>query len=149
LTINEVSEEEEEEKPAEELIVPEEAIESKIYWSDYYNYSKFALGCFGIIFYLFVSLVCSFLLLAVTYWLAIWTSKPLEEQQKSYYPKIFVVIICSYTLSVYLRNFSISLLTLKSSHCMHNAMAERIIRSNIIFFDSNPTGRILTRFSKD
>jgi ABC-type multidrug transport system fused ATPase/permease subunit len=28
-------------------------------------------------------------------------------------------------------------------------MAERVLRSNIIFFDSNPIGRITTRFSRD
>lgn len=28
-------------------------------------------------------------------------------------------------------------------------MSEKIIKANIIFFDSNPIGRIITRFSKD
>jgi len=28
-------------------------------------------------------------------------------------------------------------------------MAERVLRADIIFFDSNPMGRILTHFSKD
>lgn len=32
---------------------------------------------------------------------------------------------------------------------MHKKMVERIIRSKILFFDSNPIGRIFTRFSKD
>ena len=32
---------------------------------------------------------------------------------------------------------------------MHNCMVEKVIRSKILFFDSNPIGRIYTRFSKD
>ena len=32
---------------------------------------------------------------------------------------------------------------------MHTAMCEKVLRANILFFDSNPIGRILTRFSKD
>ena len=32
---------------------------------------------------------------------------------------------------------------------MHKKIVEKIIRSKIIFFDSNPIGRIFTRFSKD
>lgn len=28
-------------------------------------------------------------------------------------------------------------------------MTERVLRSQIVFFDSNPIGRILTRFTKD
>jgi hypothetical protein len=32
---------------------------------------------------------------------------------------------------------------------MHSKMIEKVIRSKILFFDSNPIGRIFTRFSKD
>ena len=28
-------------------------------------------------------------------------------------------------------------------------MVEKVIRAHVLFFDSNPIGRILTRFSKD
>ena len=30
-----------------------------------------------------------------------------------------------------------------------NSMINNLLRANILFFDSNPSGRILTRFSKD
>ena len=32
---------------------------------------------------------------------------------------------------------------------MHNAMGEKVIRAKILFFDSNPVGRITSRFSID
>jgi ABC-type multidrug transport system fused ATPase/permease subunit len=32
---------------------------------------------------------------------------------------------------------------------MHHVIVEKLIRSKILFFDSNPIGRIFTRFSKD
>ena len=32
---------------------------------------------------------------------------------------------------------------------MHEKMVEKVIRAKIIFFDSNPVGRVFTRFSKD
>ena len=32
---------------------------------------------------------------------------------------------------------------------MHNKMTEKVLRSDMIFYDSNPIGRIITRFSKD
>lgn len=32
---------------------------------------------------------------------------------------------------------------------LHNVVSERVIRAKILFFDSNPIGRIVTRFSKD
>ena len=32
---------------------------------------------------------------------------------------------------------------------MHSRMAEAVVRARVLFFDSNPIGRIITRFSKD
>jgi len=38
---------------------------------------------------------------------------------------------------------------IRTTSNMHTAMCENVLRANILFFDSNPIGRILTRFSKD
>ena len=32
---------------------------------------------------------------------------------------------------------------------MHNEMGQKVIRAKILFFDSNPIGRITSRFSTD
>jgi hypothetical protein len=32
---------------------------------------------------------------------------------------------------------------------MHAAMTKAVLRAKMLFFDSNPIGRIITRFSKD
>lgn len=32
---------------------------------------------------------------------------------------------------------------------MHSKMTEKVLRAKILFFDSNPIGRVLARFSKD
>ena len=32
---------------------------------------------------------------------------------------------------------------------MHYQMVTKVLRASILFFDSNPVGRVLTRFSKD
>ena len=47
------------------------------------------------------------------------------------------------------RSLSIFKIILTSSTNLHDAIVKRVIRANIIFFDSNPIGRIVTRFSKD
>lgn len=43
-------------------------------------------------------------------------------------------------------NFSIILLAASG---MLKRMTERVMRTSIVFFDQNPIGRIMTRFSKD
>ena len=40
-------------------------------------------------------------------------------------------------------------MNLTSANNMHGRMIERITRSPVLFFDSNPAGRIMTRLSKD
>ena len=52
-------------------------------------------------------------------------------------------------LSCFIRESTIFNINLKTSTNMHLAMCERVLRANILFFDSNPMGRIITRFSKD
>lgn len=48
-----------------------------------------------------------------------------------------------------IRSIVITLIVISSATNMHNAMSERVLRAKILFFDSNPMGRIMTRFSKD
>lgn len=40
-------------------------------------------------------------------------------------------------------------LSMRASQNLHNAMFETVLRSTMAFFDTNPSGRILNRFSKD
>lgn len=58
------------------------------------------------------------------------------------------MIVASF-VSAFLREFVIFNIIIRSSSNIHREMARRIVRAKIIFFDSNPIGRILTRFSKD
>mmetsp|Transcript_119425 Transcript_119425/g.166610 ORF Transcript_119425/g.166610 Transcript_119425/m.166610 type:complete len:115 (+) Transcript_119425:1483-1827(+) len=52
-------------------------------------------------------------------------------------------------LTSLIRTFISIAIFLESATNMHNKMINTVIRSLIVFFDSNPTGRIVTRFSKD
>ena len=49
----------------------------------------------------------------------------------------------------FIRALVIFKIALTSSSNMHNQMVIKVIRASILFFDSNPVGRVLTRFSKD
>ena len=46
-------------------------------------------------------------------------------------------------------SYTISWGAVKASRTLHSASAHRVIHSPVSFFDTNPTGRILNRFSKD
>jgi ATP-binding cassette, subfamily C (CFTR/MRP), member 4 len=57
--------------------------------------------------------------------------------------------VLAFICANFIRSATIFKMTLKSSNTMHGKMLEKIARSPILFFDSNPAGRIMTRLSKD
>jgi ABC-type multidrug transport system fused ATPase/permease subunit len=59
------------------------------------------------------------------------------------------VLVLAFILSNFLRAAVFYELTLTSANNMHRKMLEKIARSPVLFFDSNPAGRIMTRLSKD
>lgn len=48
-----------------------------------------------------------------------------------------------------LRSMAVFAIILKSSTGMHKSMTMAVLRADIKFFDSNPIGRVITRFAKD
>jgi len=52
-------------------------------------------------------------------------------------------------LVTFFRAVIVVMIILKASRGMHNEMLSKVATAKIVFFDSNPIGRILARFSKD
>jgi ATP-binding cassette subfamily C (CFTR/MRP) protein 4 len=78
-----------------------------------------------------------------------WSGQPLAEQQKPYYPGMFGGSILAYVILCILRAAVIFMMVHTSTTNMHNDMSFKVLRAKILFFDSNPIGRVVTRFSKD
>jgi len=60
-----------------------------------------------------------------------------------------IMLICGSFVLAVLRELTIFNIIIRSTSNIHHAMSKRIVRAQVVFFDSNPIGRILTRFSKD
>ena len=52
-------------------------------------------------------------------------------------------------IAAWIREFTILKMVIVSNTNLHKAMAFTIMRAKVVFFNSNPIGRILTRFSKE
>lgn len=50
---------------------------------------------------------------------------------------------------MFVRSLVIFKIILTSGTNMHAAMTEKVLKTDIVFFDSNPIGRIINRFAKD
>lgn len=62
---------------------------------------------------------------------------------------MFATIVVAFMLFTFFRSIVIYSIGLLAARKMHDKMVEKLIRARVLFFDSNPVGRMLTRFSKD
>ena len=135
-------------------IVQEEECETgSIPWKTYCDIISAPNRCIKvlkIIFILFLMIGAQLTLVASEYWLGIWASAtPQEQHSNSAYRIVyFILALCTVALALWRTAFVFSEL-LKSCERLSNAMFDGVLFSPMAFFESNPSGRILNRFSKD
>lgn len=83
---------------------------------------NFGLGCWGIVIFLTINIVASVTQLAVSFFLADWTKQDLENQQKSYYPNMFIGSVIVFMILVLARVIIVFAIFLSSTTNMHNKM---------------------------
>ena len=62
---------------------------------------------------------------------------------------IYSVLIGSMFVSTIVRSITFFVICTRASVRLHNKIFNRLLRVPLAFFDSNPAGRILNRFSRD
>ena len=82
-------------------------------------------------------------------WLSILTTLPRGDQTDKTNLVIYASCVAVAVVLTTLRAYAFFLVVLKSSENLHNDMVTAILKAPVLFFDSNPIGRILNRFSKD
>ena len=91
----------------------------------------------------------TFFQVMINYIVAVWTKKDKDDQQDSIYFDYFWISIIFIMIFSILRPGSIFLSLLISSINLHKRIVWKLLRAPCSFIDSNPIGRILTRFAKD
>ena len=120
-----------------------------VQFETYMHYMK-ALGGIGMVIFLLILYTCTQgSVLVTTATMARWAERDAANQQDT----DIVATVCAMSalvvfLSVFRAFFSLEL-TLKASQTLHDRMAMAVLRAKIEFFDTNPLGRILNRFSAD
>ena len=82
-------------------------------------------------------------------WLSYLTRKEQTDQQHATNLAVYGSLVGAALIFALFRAFAFLLASLRCSECLHDKMVAAVLHAPILFFDTNPVGRILNRFSKD
>jgi ATP-binding cassette subfamily C (CFTR/MRP) protein 4 len=94
--------------------------------------------------------ICEILYDGSNYWLSVWLKRSYTEQQRRpLFAYIYFILTITTMLTDVLRTNYFYHVILHGSNYLHNKMLKSLLHTSIQFFESNPSGRILNRASKD
>jgi ATP-binding cassette subfamily C (CFTR/MRP) protein 1 len=83
-------------------------------------------------------------------WLSIWTEQgPLKIHGPGYYNLIYGILSFGQVLITLTNSYWLIMSSLRAAKRLHDSMLRSILRAPMVFFHTNPLGRIINRFSKD
>ena len=89
------------------------------------------------------------MLVSCDVWLSLLTKTHPEDQKNETNLIIYGSLVGASFIFLIIRAFSFYLVSLRCSERLHDKMAAAVLQAPVVFFDSNPVGRIMNRFSKD
>ncbi|CBN77890.1 multidrug resistance-associated protein-like protein [Ectocarpus siliculosus] len=132
-----------------ELVVSEDQESGRLKRSTYWEYIREAAGVWQVVLIFFSMAGGQVLVMGVTVWLARWSRQSEEEQDRSRNVIVLALLTAAAVVVSLFRAVLTFFSLVKASHRLHNRMLKRVVRAPVLFFDSNPVGRILNRFTKD
>ncbi|MCD7470796.1 ABC transporter C member 14 [Datura stramonium] len=132
------------------LIKEEERETGKVSLRVYKLYVTEAYGWWGVLLVLLFSVLWQGSLMASDYWLAYETS---ADHAMSFNPSLFIeiygIIAVVATLLIVIRMYFVTLMGLKTAQIFFGQILHSILHAPMSFFDTTPSGRILSRASND
>jgi len=126
----------------------EDRVIGKVSYDTFIQYAKHGnyFRCFLVI-VLLIAAQAMFVL--SDWWLKYWSSLDKSEQQEDFMAWGFALLVLITAILGFIRCLLFFNFSLSSSTSIHKAMYSSVMNSPMSFFNSNPQGRILNRFSKD
>ncbi|CAG9334367.1 unnamed protein product [Blepharisma stoltei] len=131
-------------------IEEEESAEGSTPWKIYYKYLWYGFGSWIVIVIVMLIVAAGQVsYLAVIWWLALWAKASDDDQTDSFYLWIFAIIVGVNYVLTFARSYIMSIGLLMAGERIHNKALQGMTLTESVFFDKNPTGRMINRFSKD
>ncbi|KAL9228186.1 hypothetical protein vseg_003793 [Gypsophila vaccaria] len=138
------------EKGDSKLIKEEEKETGKVSMRVYKDYCTEAFGWWGVIAALLFSFMWQASIMAGDYWLSYETSEDRGASfNASFFITIYSVIAVVSVVLVIIRSFFVTLFGLKTAQTLFTRLLHSILHAPMSFFDTTPSGRILSRASSD
>ncbi|KAL6218068.1 hypothetical protein ACLB2K_011285 [Fragaria x ananassa] len=83
-------------------------------------------------------------------WLSFWTSQSWSKiYTPGFYMLIFVILSIGQVTVTLTNSFWLITSSLRASQNLHDALLHAVLKAPMLFFHTNPTGRMINRFAKD
>ncbi|XP_051141959.1 ABC transporter C family member 4-like [Andrographis paniculata] len=132
------------------LIREEERAQGRVSLQVYKQYCAESFGWWGVVGMIFFSITWQGTLMSSDYWLAYETS---DDKASSFSPSLFITVYAILSglaiLLVLARTMLAAVMGLKTSQIFFRQILHSILHAPMSFFDTTPSGRILTRASTD
>ncbi|KAL5062777.1 hypothetical protein RYX36_024514 [Vicia faba] len=130
-----------------QLTQEEEKVTGNVGWKPFWDYINYSKGSFMLCLIVLAQSVFIALQTASTYWLAIAIEIP--KVTNATLIGVYAFISFASAAFIYVRTYLTALLGLKASTVFFSSFTTAIFNAPMLFFDSTPVGRILTRASSD
>ncbi|XP_031368512.1 ATP-binding cassette sub-family C member Sur isoform X3 [Apis dorsata] len=116
----------------------------------FYDYIK-AGGWIPSLIYITIAIFCQILRVFIDYWLSQWTDEDFiqENYDTVFYFKVYIILSIIFILFSIICNATGQWTGARARRKLHEEAVSRLLRVPMSFFDSNPVGKILNRFSTD
>ncbi|XP_070785441.1 ATP-binding cassette sub-family C member 9 isoform X2 [Enoplosus armatus] len=146
--VDDEDEEEEEEEEDDDNMSTTTNRRSKIPWRVCWCYMS--SGGFFMVFLMVSSkLLKHSVIVAIDYWLAIWTSSKTNQSNNGHFLPVFIILCAAGITLCLITSLTVEFLGLSAATNLHHNLLNKIIHAPIRFFDITPLGQILNRFSAD
>ncbi|KAF2298421.1 hypothetical protein GH714_023528 [Hevea brasiliensis] len=132
-------------KGTSKLIEEEERETGKVGLHVYKQYCTAAFGWWGVIAALLLSIIWQVSLMAGDYWLAYETSEERSAVFPSMFITVYAIIAAISVVLLTMRAFFITIMGLKTAQIFFWGILNSILHAPMSFFDTTPSGRILSR----
>ncbi|XP_059617049.1 multidrug resistance-associated protein 1 isoform X6 [Phlebotomus argentipes] len=138
-------------KEKEKLIEQEKSETGSVKWEVYKHYLR-SIGTLLSLTTIFLNMVFQGFSIGSNVWLARWSTDPNagnDTGTRDMYLGVYGALGAGQGFASFFTDLAPLLGSLRASIILHNSLLNNVMRCPVLFFDVTPSGRILSRFSKD